>query len=153
MNLDLDRLKDLLKPWILGLHTIKTYTPIWTGSVTNPVINSGTLVGEYVVRGNMCLVNIRMVAGADTTFGSGNWAFSLPFTAYNGSHDYFGVAHVRDTGVNNYARMADIIPAGTTITFFNQLDSATNVSTITATTPFTWASGDVLNLQIEYRIA
>src|SRR5579859_7220429 len=53
------------------------YTPSWTG-VTNPSIGNGTLLGRYVLMNKLLLVRITMMAGSTTTFGTGNWAFSLP---------------------------------------------------------------------------
>lgn len=57
------------------------YTPVWTATSVNPSLGNGTIVGRYKLLGKMCTATIEMVAGTTTTFGTGTWAFTVPFTA------------------------------------------------------------------------
>ncbi|MGA4941785.1 hypothetical protein [Streptomyces cinereoruber] len=68
-----DQFNDLISGWT-------TYTPAWTAS-TAPSIGNGTLIGRYKTIGKLCTVQIEIVMGTTTTFGTGIWFFSLPFTA------------------------------------------------------------------------
>lgn len=58
-----------------------SYTPIWTGAVTNPVLGDGTLVGAYKQVGKIVFVRVKLSAGSTTTFGTGAWYFTLPVVA------------------------------------------------------------------------
>lgn len=61
----------------LGAWT--TYTPTWTAASVNPAIGNGTLTGRYQrLFGRTFLVQVKMVAGSTTTFGTGAWSFLLP---------------------------------------------------------------------------
>src|SRR5688500_12750202 len=58
--------------------TWATYTPTWASSGTQPAIGNGTLAGRYASVGKIVYVKLRLVAGSTTTFGTGDWTFSLP---------------------------------------------------------------------------
>lgn len=121
------------------------YTVSWTGSVTNPAIGNGTLTGYYAAFMGFCFVNVRMFAGSTTTFGSGDWRFSLPIPM-NGSHHTFGPANLLDSGT---AR----VPATARISS-NVKTSVLLLSTtvVNATVPFTWTINDELVFSIWYPI-
>lgn len=139
----------------LEVPGVTTCTPTWTSaSNPQPAIGSGTITGQYTVRGGLCLYQFYLVFAADSTFGTGNWRISLPYTvSASAIGATLGIAHLRDAATNSYDRMIVLLPSDTYITTFVQLDSATNVNAITATAPFTWATSDSLSGQIEYRIA
>src|SRR5688572_9025428 len=58
------------------------YTPSWTGSVSNPVLNNGTLTGRYrrVTGSDLIVVEGRLTCGSTTTYGSGTYYISVPVT-------------------------------------------------------------------------
>jgi hypothetical protein len=58
------------------------YAPAWTASTTNPTLGNGTLTGRYSLVGKTCSGQIKLTTGGTTSFGSGDWYFSLPFAAY-----------------------------------------------------------------------
>lgn len=57
---------------------LEKFTPTWTASVTNPVINNGQLKGRYRRRGTEGFVRWLIKIGSTTTFGSGEYRLSLP---------------------------------------------------------------------------
>jgi len=57
------------------------YTPTWTASGTAPARGNGTLQGSYSKTGRTVHVRIALYAGSTTTFGTGDYKFSLPFAA------------------------------------------------------------------------
>jgi hypothetical protein len=59
----------------------RSYTPSWTAASVNPSIGNGSLQGWYKVVGKTCFVRGNIVMGSTTTFGSGEWYVSMPFTA------------------------------------------------------------------------
>jgi hypothetical protein len=119
-----------------------SYTPVWTANVTNPVIGNGSLQGWYRVIGKTCFVRGNIVMGTTTTFGSGEWYVSMPFTAShadailmtvnlldNGSAWYNAVLNGARAGFNNRAPMQYQAAGGTALD-------------VNATQPFTWTSTD-----------
>lgn len=133
----------------------QSYTVSWTAATTNPSIGNGTKVGRYVQIGKTCILVIGLTMGSTTTYGSGNWSFSLPKTAKNVSGiNYFGVAHIRKVGTANYERIAQISPSlsTTVISIFTDPTPGSNSQSISATVPFTWGDGDSLGIEITYEI-
>ena len=138
----------------LGVWT--AYTPTWSAPTTNPSIGNGTLVGRYTQIGKTCILIIGLTMGSTTTYGSGNWSFSLPKTAKNTSGiNFYGVAHIRKVGTANYERIAQISPSisTTVINMFTDPTPGSNSANISATVPFTWGNGDALGIEITYEIA
>lgn len=132
---------------------VTTYTPAWTCATNPPAIGAGTITGQYVVRAGFCLCQIFVSFAGDSTYGTGAFRFSLPFTvSASAVTNTLGIAHLRDAGTNNYDRLVVLAPSDTYVTNFIGLDNATNLNSIDATTPFTWATGDNITIQIEYRI-
>lgn len=132
------------------------YTPTWTAATTNPSIGNGTLAGRYTQIGKTCVLVIGLTMGSTTTYGSGEWSFSLPKTAKNTSGiNYYGVAHIRNAGTANYERVAQIAPpvSTTVINTFIDPTSGSNSFNISSTVPFTWGDGDALGIEITYEIA
>jgi hypothetical protein len=58
------------------------YALIWAASGTAPSIGNGILTGYYQVTQNFMNVYIAFVYGSTTTFGTGQYTWSLPFTPY-----------------------------------------------------------------------
>lgn len=153
---DLDFAREIVKLQneIRALRTIQiggiwsTYTLAWTAATTNPAIGDGILEGRYTLIGNTVHVNIYMYAGSTTTFGTGVWSFSLPFTAANISGHYGGTLIMRDSGIRSYIRIADITPTAAVVTNF--IEDQTNSYTIDASTPFAWGKDDYLRLNLVF---
>lgn len=68
---------------INNYFTGQTYACTWTGATTNPVLNDGTLVANVSRHGRRVTMTVFLTAGPATTFGTGNWMFSLPFVESN----------------------------------------------------------------------
>jgi len=61
-----------------------TWTPVVTGSSTNPTITYNFQTGTYTKIGNLVTASIQL--GMTRTGGTGNWQVSLPFTAAAGNY-------------------------------------------------------------------
>jgi len=129
------------------------YSPSWTASTTNPVLNAGaTLTGRYKLLGKMCDATIKLTAGASTTYGTGVWSFSLPFTA-SSNGDWIAKAFAGDASVGTagYSQGTAFIAGGTTVqAYFGNNGGSSGAS---STVPQTWASGDRLWITIRYETA
>jgi hypothetical protein len=127
-----------------------SYTPTWAASGTAPSLGNGTLTGNYLQVGKQVIVRIAFIAGSTTTFGTGNWSFTLPFnpgisTAANGLP---GGAYIEDLSVAGYQVVS--MAFGNPNKIFPLISSA---SAIGPTTPMTWANGDYMNLTTVYGVA
>jgi len=128
----------------------QSYTVSWTASTTNPAIGNGTLNGKYVQIGKIITCNIYLLVGSTTTFGSGNWSFSLPKTIALSIVGFVGNWVAVDMGTNTFS--GQIIGNGgdNKIEAFVRDGISINLS---STLPHTWASGDLLYISITYEIA
>lgn len=129
-----------------------TYTPTWTASATNPTLGNGTLYGAYSQINGMVFGYIRLGIGSTTTFGSGTWQLTLPVTG----------ARPANFALNGWAAYLDASTATwyngtTTYTLFDTQCSmrwnAGAYGDVAATSPFTWASGDTLEVRLAYEAA
>lgn len=57
------------------------YTPVWAASGPAPSLGNGVLLGAYTRVGRMVTVRIGLFGGSSTTWGSGSYSLTLPFTA------------------------------------------------------------------------
>jgi len=135
----------LFDPWV-------SYSPAWTSSGTAPAIVNGTLTGASMRVGNTVFFRIRWVAGSSTTFGTGNYFFSLPYTSVAlGSFDIaVGSGVLIDVSLQVRYRVTVSLPTTTTL-WINVGDN--NPGVMQATAPVTWASGDSLNIFGCYEVA
>ncbi|MFJ6935682.1 hypothetical protein [Streptomyces sp. NPDC101132] len=140
---------------ISGIWT--EYSPTWTGSVSTPAIGNGTLEGEYALVGGICFVRVSVEMGSTTTYGSGQYKFSLPFTVATlgtTKMGYIGSAYCTDAGVAYYAGITRAIGGES---FMIAISGTTSTGSTPAewnpVRPFTFASGDAINLFLAYKPA
>lgn len=127
-----------------------TYTPVWTGSTTNPVIGNGSITGSYIRYGKMCYVKIKILAGSTTTYGSGIYYVTLPFNFASNQQDFAGAFYGEDLGVAVYNGWA--LSIGT-----NQVTGSVGSSPRSAfwaaTTPWTFGNTDFVMFNFIYEVA
>jgi len=129
-----------------------TFTPTWTAVGTAPSIGNGTMTMTHQRYGKMCFVRFFFKAGSTTTFGTGAWFFSLPFTAANNSLlTMVGNAYAEDAVVAAYALFIRIQSNGTTITLPHVASTLTTDAS--STFPFAWANNDYLQGTFVYEVA
>ncbi|MFD5033656.1 hypothetical protein ACFWM0_25095 [Streptomyces sp. NPDC058405] len=130
-----------------------SWTPSWTAATTNPVVGNGTLNGRHMKWGRTCHVNLELTCGSTTTYGSGVWSFSLPFTAAAAVGSRVGIAHAL-AGSNRVAGNIIVSASATTFTpFFPASTSVSFLSNGGAANPFTWASGNQLRCSFTFETA
>ncbi|MGW0032131.1 hypothetical protein ACWDXD_20175 [Streptomyces sp. NPDC003314] len=140
-----DQFNDLISGWT-------SYTPAWTSSGTAPAIGNGSSFGRYKQLGKRCVANFELGFGSTTTFGSGNWAVSLPFTAASpvgstANFNYLGVARGH-SATAWYTGTVGVQKGGSVARIY----SHTNGTEWNPTTPHSWvgATTNYLQGQIEY---
>lgn len=131
------------------------YTPAWTALTTNPVLGNGTLTGKFAQIGKTVVFRIDLTIGSTTSFGSGQWRFSLPVTSAAGTGMNVGGFYSDASG--GPAVWPVFGGRGiTTTTFepfapFSQTD--TRVGLLTGAAPFTWATSDEVHFVGVYEAA
>ncbi len=132
------------------------YTPTWTGSVSNPVVNDGTLTGRFSMQGKLVVAKINLTMGAGTTYGSGQWRMTFPIatTAYSETPDtQVGGVYLKDAGAANYTGWCDIVTGSDGyIGLTYQNATSGGLGAVTPTAPFTFASTDNIGIQFQYEI-
>jgi hypothetical protein len=132
------------------------YTPDWTtDGGTQPVLNNGTITGAYKVIGKTCFVRVKLNPGSTTTFGSGAFQFSLPFSASSADGVQFPCSILND-GFAWYQGIVNGTYSGVTNKSAIIAQSAGGVNSseaVTATHPFTFGSADSIQFNGSYEIA
>jgi hypothetical protein len=139
---------DTTDRWRLVEHIqggVIAYTPSWTSTGTAPALGNGTLTGEYEVVGSRVSIAITFTAGTTTTFGTGDWRFSVPITVTGQRREIEGYA--TDSSAGQFRLTFTQFVTGTTILVF-----ADQTAPFSATVPFTWANADNLVLVGSYAI-
>ena len=128
-----------------------TYTPVWSSSGTQPVVNNGTLTGSYKRIGQTVLVRISLTLGSTSTVGSGVYRISLPVAPKMGSL-LTAVFKDSSAGSARYGGPVEIIAE--TTTGDNMRINTTGGTTVWAsTTPVVPANGDQLLISGPYEAA
>ena len=111
------------------------YSPSWTASTTNPNLGNGTLIGRYSKIGRQVTFHINLTCGSTTTFGSGNYNFTLPpFTAAANGASMIGVAQL--LGSARWQGQVVISPSATSVsTFFSTSSGDSRLSFQSPTVP------------------
>src|SRR3972149_963568 len=110
----------------------------WTATTVNPAIGNGTKTAKYINIGKLVIFTASIVMGSTTTYGTGTYIFSVPFTAATTTL-HAGAACLIDQGTGSNRQ-----PGATR---FNTTSNVTIQGTggpIAPTLPFTWASGDTI---------
>ena len=129
-----------------------SYTPTWAGSSTSPVIGDGSISASYTVIGDTCKVRLVTTMGSTTTYGSGYWTFTLPLTAAGTGFDNgMGIFYCNDGTSSSTQTVAFAYPITTTTMVFD-VASGTRAN-VDFNSPHTWANGDRLIGQFEYKLA
>ncbi len=133
----------IVSPVIDALDTSSGLGAAWTAytpTVTGWSLGNGTVTGRFKQIGKIVHAFIQVTAGSTTTFGT--LSVSLPVAARATSHS--GDTTMTDTSASAEYSAAALVNTVTTVRPFPAL---------TATSPFSWASGDVVNISITYEAA
>lgn len=128
----------------------RAWVPEWTSSGTQPVLSNGTLTGRYAINGQVVTAALNLTAGSSTTFGTGDWKFSLPTEIGGGGFFYTGGGRAFDNSAGGRYAVAATVDATNLMLPFDA--TASPGSRLAAAVPFTWAQNDNLYLQVTYEI-
>lgn len=128
------------------------YTPAWTASTTNPVINNGSISGWWQQIQKLVVGNIWIVVGSTTNVGVGFYRFSVPL-AINANQWFVGNLQILDNSAGFTAYIGAGLPVtsgGTTIEFRTH---GAGTFTNAAPLPGGLANGDQIRIQFIYEAA
>jgi hypothetical protein len=130
----------------------------WTPTWTNLTVGNGTLdYARYKQVGKNVEFRLKFTLGSTSSVGT-TPSFTLPVTSHG---DYMAVSSVlggtnsRDSSTSAVATGFTYWASATTAnpTYFVVSGSQVNRATFTSTTPFTWATGDIIECSGSYEAA
>lgn len=133
----------------VGLGDWTTYSPSLVAAGGTPAVGTGgSISGRYTRIGKTSLVYAKVTLGTGFSFGTGACGVSLP-NAGNASNRGSWTAFATDTGTAGYPLIGiGVSIGGALAAAFQQW--ASPLAGITTTAPFTFASGDVLEIMGSY---
>ena len=135
-----------------------SYTPVWTGSTTNPAIGNGTISGKYCQVNKLVVARINVVFGSTTTYGSGNYSFSYPVTAAApilANERLLSSGQYADANTGNSYPLQARYNSSSTTDFYVQVftNASQAFQLLTNTSPVVPATSDGVQLNICYEAA
>jgi hypothetical protein len=132
-----------------------TYTPIFYGSGSNPVIGNGSVTGRYVSIGATIVGEIRIIAGTSGfSRGSGTYSVSLPTPGVIENFQPVGQVVMRDEGPGiNYFGTAifnNNVNNRIELYMHSQVGTFDEGVAVTENTPFLFSANDKILIQITY---
>jgi len=126
----------------------RSYTCTWNQATgVGPSLGNGSLTTTVTYNGFLVHVYFRLVMGSTTTFGDGTagWQFSLPRLGTNVHNQYIPGAYMRmNSNIYNYVGVTSIGAAEQVFTI------GYGAQIVRAGWPYTWASGDVIEISFDY---
>ena len=134
----------------VGFPNAFTFSPTW-GSLS---VGNGTVVSYWSITRNLLHLSIRLTFGTTTSFPGGIPTVSTPAAPSSGMYNYYapiGNVTYLDAGVS---LSLGLIIAGSSGTHELRVGLASGTyltaTTISATVPHAWGSGDVLSINARY---
>ena len=132
-----------------ALYPFTSFTPTWT----NLTVGNGTGVYKYQQIGKQIFAFYKFTLGSTSAIGT-NPNVTLPINPASGAGGFLSYsAKLTDNGVGTFNGAVDedtnklYLASGVTSGSF------LNGGTITATSPFTWTTGDSISFNINYEVA
>lgn len=124
----------------------------WSPTLTNLTQGNGTVTAVFTRQGRWIDFSFIFTLGSTSTVGT-NPQFTLPVAAatrYTLSNPINGQVGIQDTGTANW--FGQVFLSGTTCRPF-YINGSSNIATISATAPHTWATTDVFAVEGRYEAA
>ena len=140
-----------LADWGDQVPNAETAWTTWTPTFTNITVGNSTVAARYKQIGKTVFVSMKFTRGSTGSIGT-TPSMSLPVSSATNVL-IIGMPYYEDVGTAGYVGYLIMLDG---IVYFGQQNVAgTYPSTayISATVPFTWTTGDVLNVQFYYEAA
>jgi hypothetical protein len=122
------------------------WTCVWSSAGTQPTLSNGSLVTRFCIVQNTVQASCGLVWGSSTNGGTGNWRFTLPLNSPAVASQWRpGSGYAEDLASAGYP----CLPLFDTNSMMVVKSDGTQFS---VDQPMTWATGDFMNLFINYEI-
>lgn len=132
--------------------TWQAFSPTWTAASVAPAIGNGSLTGRFIQfgagTGTLIIAAYYLNPGSTTTFGTGEWAFTLPAACVATRQLFAGAAWAFDSGT---AWFNGIVEVASTTTV--KISDYNNIFRWGAASPITWVDADSAGWSISYEVA
>lgn len=125
-------------------YATKRIVPVWSGSVSDPVLGNGSLYMRYQQGKDLCELWLQLAIGSTTTFGSGEWRFEVPTRSKEST--VYGEAFLLDNGTTRQVGACQVTETNNLLRVY----AHGQLNPIGPTNPWTWATDDVLFAHIRY---
>ena len=122
----------------------------WTPSFSNFTLGNGTATARYQQIGKSVDINLKIVLGSTSAI-TGAVSISLP--ANNKQNDMYLNGILADSGIANYGGLGVLFDNFVYVRLMITNGTYLSVDAISATTPFTWATGDFFTIIGSYEVA
>lgn len=132
-----------------GFGAWTTWTPTWT----NLTVGSGTTVAKYTQIGKTVHGYLNFTLASDSSI-SGNVLVSLPVTASSNVSQNTTIGNARFDQPTGYIGFLEIETSTTgQVVCLNAIGTYIRQAALGATSPFTWGTGNVINIIFTYEAA
>lgn len=133
-------------------ETRLSVNPAWSADTTTPAIGNGSLTGVVNRVGRVFRVNIGMGAGSTTTFGTGDWFFTLPspFSQFKARYDAVGSIRIIDNGTGFFVGICYMAAGTNKIYCYVSNGAAAATTGVRNTFPMAWTTSDNVVLEIAF---
>ena len=131
-----------------------TWTSTWSASGTAPSIGNGSLAGSYQQIGKLVIATFRFAPGTTTTFGTGQYSWSLPVTAQS-ANVTAAYANVFDASFGTFGGGCHLTSTTAFSVWFDNAPAYPGAPSYVCgqTSPMTWVNGDYLEATLVYEAA
>lgn len=123
------------------------YTPVWASSGTQPVLGNGTITGRYALLGKILHFRVQLIMGSTTTYGTGGWTISTPVSTVTSAN---GRSFAWDSSAGALYFTNTRWASASTVNIYSGAQPA---ALFTSAVPFTWATGDILEVDMTLEAA
>lgn len=138
--------------WVMWDTQWRTYTPGWYSSGTQPTLGNGSLTGKFRQVGKAIEVHLALITGSTTTYGSGQYYFSVPWGTIGAAHSSIALSG-EAWGINqgNYYMVGMPNTQGNMLSIFFPVSTAsTAMGQWGATGPWTFKNTDQVSLHATF---
>lgn len=127
----------------------QAFSPTWSGSVSNPSIGNGSILGRYNQVGKTVSFRIQITMGSTTTYGSGVWGLTLP--APPSDNQVASAGYIDSSATLRFAGSAWLTTGSGIFRLMPPADGG--AAGVTGANPFAWATNDLLLVNGTYETA
>ena len=134
-----DNFKAIGDPWT-------SYTPTWSASGTAVAIGNGTQVGGYLNPGKLVIFRAKITMGSTTTYGTGSYRIALPVSMSASDPGRFMVTLLDSSAGSTFQGLTYNVSGTLAPIAADNGTAGGALAGITPTVPFTFASGDTIEV-------